>query len=56
MECQPEVRKPCVIPKDSLYLLINEDRLSSEKKEIAKLFSWGIDLVIINDELSKILI
>jgi Trypsin-like peptidase domain len=41
------------IPKDSPYLLSNEDQLSPEKKEIAKLFSWGINLVIIKEELLK---
>jgi S1-C subfamily serine protease len=44
------------LPNDSPYLLSNEALLSPEKKEIAKLFSWGIDLVIISEELSRNLI
>jgi serine protease Do len=39
--------------KDSPYLLNNKDQLSPITKETAKLFSWGINLMIINEELSK---
>jgi S1-C subfamily serine protease len=37
--------------KDSPYLLSNESQLSSEKKEIANFFSWGIDMTRIKEEL-----
>jgi S1-C subfamily serine protease len=40
-------------PENSPYLLSNEDQLSPDKKEVAKFFSWGINLTIIGEELLK---